>query len=1287
MKLKVFSISILSVLSLSIGGIVLANFFNNNVEEVEAYTASSVPTTIDLNATTDDTIRDYYSDLTSLPSSERTGNNLLKNLKPILKNGQKYYSYDSGSNIWKMYEISDRDWEKSPANEITGYNSTTNIITKYTYGSSLSNKGSNPYIHALYNNRNVDNQARAWDSHGTRSDAWTIEREHVWPKSQGFKSDGEGGARGDPMHLMAAEGSANGDHSDHPYGFVDKTKKYTDTGSTHLNATGNLLGISKTKGSGTVFEPQDSDKGDIARAILYMAARYNYLANDSDTIDQNNPNLELVDYAVELSSYDSSKSVTGKMGIVSDLLEWNRLDPPDEYEIHRNDLLYTNYTNNRNPFIDFPDWAEYIWGDKKNISYANPNSDTIHDFSDGSSQQEEILVTGISLLASTTIKVGETIVLTPEITPNNATNKNVTWHNSNNSVASVSGGRVTGLTAGVTTVTAVAEDGQYEAPCEVTVVEEQTPDVIRDTLTQNLIEGVTNNVYKSWTSTITGESGAIYNGVTATTYSAIQLNSNVDKGAGIITESSTSNIRRVAVNWNSNTQANRTLVVYGKNTAYSSTAELYSDDADVRGTTLGVLVNGLSTEINVTGNYKYIGIVADNALYLDSIILDWDIPVSSVSLDNESVQLDLNGDTIATLNAEVLPDNASNKDVSWTTSNANVVTVDNGVITAKAVGEATITVTTADGSKTATCNVKVIDSTPLPAGDVTIEKSIFEIATENNWSDAVPFATSEATAVSLDENVSFYTTGTGNNGKYYSGGKNWRLYRANSGNIIVKASNGYLIKSIILTFTNADQGILLDAEDNVLSSGTSYDVNAESVEYRVSGEGETKGQIRINSIAVTYGVETPPITLSSISVSGQTTSFTKGDTFSFGGTVTATYSDNSTKNVTGSASFTGYDMQETGTQTVTVSYTEDEVAKTTTYQITVNEPQPVVTLCSIAVTTLPTKTNYTVGETFDSAGLVVTATYSDGSTKVVTDYTLSTPDMSTVGEKTITVTYQEVTTTFKISVNKTLSSISVSGQTTSFTKGDTFSFGGTVTATYSDNSTKDVTSSAEFSGYNMQEAGTQTVTVKYVENGVTKTTTYQITVNEPQPVVTLRSISIISTPTKTNYQVGEELDTSGLIVFAIYSDGSTREVTDYTLSGYDKNKIGVQVITVTYQNLTAAFTVTVADALQQQKDAAIKELNDYYNSLNLSNYTAENLRSLLAELRSGEAAIRAATSVEGINSALADAKAKMAAIPQKEQGGTTGASCGGNIAATSVVLSAIALTGAALLIYKKKKIK
>lgn len=88
-----------------------------------------------------------------------------------------------------------------------------------------------------------------------------------------------------------------------------------------------------------------------------------------------------------------------------------------------------------------------------------------------------------------------------------------------------------------------------------------------------------------------------------------------------------------------------------------------------------------------------------------------DIPVESVTLDKSSVELDLNGTTTATLTATVTPDNATDKTVTWTTSDADVATVENGVVTAKKVGTATITAKA--GDKSATCEVTVTDSTPV----------------------------------------------------------------------------------------------------------------------------------------------------------------------------------------------------------------------------------------------------------------------------------------------------------------------------------------------------------------------------------------------------------------------------------------------------------------------------------------------------------------------------------------------------------------------------------------------
>ena len=170
------------------------------------------------------------------------------------------------------------------------------------------------------------------------------------------------------------------------------------------------------------------------------------------------------------------------------------------------------------------------------------------------------------------------------------------------------------------------------------------------------------------------------------------------------------------------------------------------------------------------------------------------------------------------------------------------------------------------------------------------------------------------------------------------------------------------------------------------------------------------------------------------------------------------------------------------------------------------------TLSSIAVSTAPTKTSYNAGEYFDPTGLVIRRNYSDSTYDTYSyaghtsefSFSPSTSTALTTSNTSVTISYggkscnQAITVA---AVPKALSSISVSGQKTSFTVGDTFSFGGIVTATFNDSTSSNVTSSASFSGYNMSQVGNQTVTVSYTYSGVTKTTTYEIVVNASRVVM------------------------------------------------------------------------------------------------------------------------------------------------------------------------------------------
>ena len=160
--------------------------------------------------------------------------------------------------------------------------------------------------------------------------------------------------------------------------------------------------------------------------------------------------------------------------------------------------------------------------------------------------------------------------------------------------------------------------------------------------------------------------------------------------------------------------------------------------------------------------------------------------------------------------------------------------------------------------------------------------------------------------------------------------------------------------------------------------------------------------------------DTPAKPVVSIAVTPPTkTEYIVGETLDTTGcVVTATYDDASTADVTlALCEFTPETFDTAGTQTVTVTYLD----KTATFDVTVNA-LPV--LVSIAITTPPTKTTYEVGETLDTNGCVVTATYDNGDSEDVTaDCMFSPSKLLRVGEQVVTVSYSEKETSFNVNVS------------------------------------------------------------------------------------------------------------------------------------------------------------------------------------------------------------------------------------------------------------------------------
>ncbi|MDR0372129.1 MAG: bacterial Ig-like domain-containing protein [Nitrososphaerota archaeon] len=323
--------------------------------------------------------------------------------------------------------------------------------------------------------------------------------------------------------------------------------------------------------------------------------------------------------------------------------------------------------------------------------------------------------------------------------------------------------------------------------------------------------------------------------------------------------------------------------------------------------------------------------------------------------------------------------------------------------------------------------------------------------------------------------------------------------------------------------------------------------------------------------------------------------YTVGETLNLAGmVVTAKFTNENTEPIIGyiATPANGTTLNNPGTQTILVSYTTGGITKNDTFNITVN--LPLIRLERIEVTSEPNKTKYAEGEALDLSGLIITATYSNNSSKTVTDYIINpTSDtiLTTVGNVTVNVSYTEngetKTTSFTVSVEKMgvthiLDSIIVSTYPTNrnYTVGEVLDLSGMVIiAKYSNGETADVTAlvaTDPVNGTALITVGTQRVTVSYNEYNITRQDHFNVTVNaKPSMLVGIN----VTLPSKLVYTVGEVLDLTGLVVTAIYSDGSPKVVTDYTITPLN----GTVLPIVGTQNITISYTetgVTVTDRFE-----------------------------------------------------------------------------------------------------------
>ena len=357
------------------------------------------------------------------------------------------------------------------------------------------------------------------------------------------------------------------------------------------------------------------------------------------------------------------------------------------------------------------------------------------------------------------------------------------------------------------------------------------------------------------------------------------------------------------------------------------------------------------------------------------------------------------------------------------------------------------------------------------------------------------------------------------------------------------------------------------------NNGTTKDFDATELNINYSGFDTTTAKTitmtgTYEGVSGTFDVVINPVELVSVAVKTMPnkTKYYVGDTFDQTGlTLTATYNNGKTETIANGITCTGFSSDAVGSKTVTASYG----GKSTTFNVDIEA----VKLVSIAVKTNPTKMSYYQGEALDSTGLTLTATYNNGKTETVTTgFTCSALDSSSAGQKTITVTYQGLTTTFSvtvIAVNLVSVSVKTMPNKTSYFTGESFDQTGlTLTATYNNGNTETISSGIECTGFSSATAGQKTVTASY--GG--KSTTFTVEVKAIVPT----GITVKTAPNKTEYFVGDSYDGTGLVVNVTYNNGTNKDITTgFTTSGFSSATAGKNTVTVSYEGFTATFDVTI----------------------------------------------------------------------------------------------------------------
>ena len=457
------------------------------------------------------------------------------------------------------------------------------------------------------------------------------------------------------------------------------------------------------------------------------------------------------------------------------------------------------------------------------------------------------------------------------------------------------------------------------------------------------------------------------------------------------------------------------------------------------------------------------------------------------------------GDTLQ-LTSRIEPSNATNKNVSWSSSDTSVATVDNsGKVTGKAYGTTFITVKSADGNHTASCYLGVYPK-PAALSEIKITSQPKKI----KYAQGVKFSSSglKVTAYYSDKtskDVTSQCTLSGTNTDKLGTNKVTVSYTEKGVtknasfdiNVVAKTTKLEIEKMPKKTRYALNEeldvtGIKVRA---YFSDGTSRTVMGvakySGFDSKTPGTKTVTVKYTSSSVTVSTSFKVEVVGLTDIKIESlpKKVKYAQDKPFSSNGMVIkAVYSDKTEKDVTSKCTLSGTQTDKIGAGKVTVSYTEAGITKKASFDISV-----VARVTHIVVEKLPDKTTYALNEELNVTGIKVRAYFTDGSSRTVMG-------------------------------------------------------------------------AAKYSGFSSKKTGTKTVTVKYTSSSVTVSTTFNVKVTSSPVLVSM----LLKKPAKINYVSGEKLNTAGMKLTLTYSDGSKRAITSGWVTSAFNNAPGKHLMYVTY---------------------------------------------------------------------------------------------------------------------------